>query len=94
MIDFAFVNYQEFDEENHPEAVPVVQPDTLDRRAWESFIFSMPKEQAELMVCVALGMTPSETAKALGYESITRYYNVNARMRQYYHEHKEAFLTL
>lgn len=92
MIDFAYVNYNNLENE-HPDLVPLVQPDTLDRMEWELFFHKMPQEQLELLVCLYLGMTPEEIIKALNYPNIARFYNANVKLRTFYRKQKVKFLA-
>lgn len=92
MIDFGYVNYNSL-EDDHPELVPMVLPDYVDNEAWEDMIHDMPQIYLEVMVCLFLGLSPQETAEALHYPNIARFYNINARMRSFYRKQKPRLLA-
>lgn len=90
-IDFKFVPIESLEKENRDQA-PVTQPDYLDEDAWEELIHDMPQPYLEIFVCRYLGMTTAETVRALHYPSTAHYYNMNAKMRKFYHDKQKQRL--
>lgn len=90
-IDFKFVPLESLEHENRDQA-PIIAPDYLDEDAWEELIHDMPQAFLEILVCRYLGMTTKEIVKALHYPTTSQYYNVNAKMRKFYHDKQKQRL--
>lgn len=71
--------------------VPIFE-DTLDRYGWEKMFHALPQEQLEVLVCLYLGLKPTEIVTTLGYPNIVRYYNVSSKLRKMYKERKKECL--
>lgn len=68
------------------------EPDRFDRVGWTNLLHSMTQDQLEVLVCLYLGFTPSETVKILDYANIARYYNVSNKLRKTYRQRKAQFV--
>jgi len=69
------------------------EPDNIDSVGFENFFHSLPKEELEVMICLFLGMTPTEIVEAFHFKNIARFYNVSARLRESYKERKQEFMV-
>jgi hypothetical protein len=59
--------------------------DTLET---EMLIHTLPKDQLEVLICLHLGIKPTEIVKVLHYPNIIRYYNVSSKLRSLYLQRK------
>jgi hypothetical protein len=83
-IDISVVNVSEaFDDLNRVGAPMQKEPDAI---GWENLFHQIPQAQMEVFVCLYLGMKPKEIVSALGFDSINRFYNLNAKLKKNYHE--------
>lgn len=85
--------YEDYHENlNESNFVPAVQCDVMDTAAFENLYHTIPQNQLEVLVCLYLGLRPKEIVEALQYPNITRFYNMNARLKKTYRQKKSHFL--
>jgi hypothetical protein len=75
-------NFEDF------KRMPAPEDEKIDSLAWEKVFHQMPQEQLEVFVCLYLGLKPKEIMKVLGFDTIARFYNVNAKLKRLYRELK------
>jgi len=93
-IDFAYVDYREIENDNHPDIVPTTHLTYEDDRQWLRFIHSIPKEYLQHSVCLYLGMKPYEIVEALQYANISKYYAMNHKVKDFYKREKIKFFDI
>jgi len=66
--------------------------ESIDNLGWESLFHCISQEQLEVMICLYLGLNPSETVEVLDFPNIARYYNVSNKLRKVYRLKKGQFV--
>jgi len=96
MIDFAYININNLlaNEEAYADIVPLAKVEDIDYVAWECFLHSLSKDELEVLVCLALGMTSKEIVCALHFANHQRLYNVSVKLRNAYRKQKQALFAV
>lgn len=83
-LEVTYINvsesFENFDRVSSPEE------HKTDKIGWENLFRQLPQDQLEVFICLYLGLKPKEIVKALHFENIARFYNVNAKLKKLYRE--------
>lgn len=83
-VEISYINVSESFEDF--TKVPSPREHKIDIIGWEALFHQLPQDQLEVFVCLYLGLKPKEIVKALHFENIARFYNVNAKLKKIYRE--------